>query len=90
MLPRRIDHIVETGSPGARFDWSVSPVVAEAQAGPGAIVHPRFQPGDAVIFDNFFLHATWVQPEMQRPRNAVETWFFSPSAFPEEYAPIAV
>lgn len=90
MVPRRIDEIVETGTPGARFDWSVSPSVAEAQAGSGGVIHPSFGPGDAVIFDNFFLHATWVHPDMPERRNAVEAWFFSPLAFPREYVPIAV
>jgi hypothetical protein len=90
MLPRRVERIVETGTPGARFDWSVSPAVVEAQAGPEAIVHPDFVPGDLVIFDNFFLHATWVDEEMTRARHAIETWFFSVSAFPPQYVPIAV
>ncbi len=33
IVPRRLDHIVPTGTEGALFDWSVSPQVAEEAAG---------------------------------------------------------
>ncbi|MGI8571027.1 MAG: phytanoyl-CoA dioxygenase family protein [Solirubrobacteraceae bacterium] len=89
MVPRRIERIVQTGTPGARFDWSVSPVVAEDEAGSAGIIHPAFAPGDAVLFDNFFLHATWVHDGMPDPRYALESWFFNPAAFPSEYVPLA-
>jgi hypothetical protein len=90
LVPRRIGHIVETGTPGARFEWSVSPTLAEAEAGPSGPLHPRFAPGDAMLFDNFFLHATWVQSDMPKTRYAVETWFFNPATFPDAYVPLAV
>ena len=33
IVPRRLDHIVPTGTEGAIFEWSVSPQVAEEAAG---------------------------------------------------------
>jgi len=29
-------------------------------------------------------------PEMPKPRYALESWFFGPSAFPNDYSPVAV
>lgn len=89
MVPRRVDEIVPTGTPGAQFDWSVSPDVAEQAAGELGTVRPIFEPGDAVLFDDYFLHATWVEPQMPNARYAIESWFFSPSSFPSEYVPLA-
>jgi hypothetical protein len=88
VVPRRVDQIVETGTSGAAFDWSVSPILAEEVAGEGGTLHPTFEPGDVVLFDNFFLHATWVHDQMPDMRYAIESWFFSPSSFPEEYVPL--
>ena len=53
-------------------------------------MRPIFEPGDVLLFDELFLHATATSPEMDRPRYAVECWFFGPSAYPEGYAPLAV
>jgi hypothetical protein len=88
MVPRRVEEIVPTGTAGARFDWSVSPALAEEAAGEGGTMHPIFEPGDVVLFDDYFLHATWVEPEMPQTRYAIESWFFSPSSFPSEYVPL--
>ena len=90
MVPRRIEEIVPTGTPGAVFDWSVSHAVAEERAGDAGLIAPAFAPGDAVIFDEFFLHATWVTPDMPRTRFALETWFFNPSGFPSQYVPLVL
>ncbi len=88
-VPRRLDSIVPTGTEGAVFDWSVSRAVAEEAAGAGGIARPIFEPGDALIFDELFLHSTAAEPEMTGTRFAVECWFFGPSAFPSKYAPLA-
>jgi len=89
VVPRRLDEIVATGTEGAIFDWSVSRAVALESAGGAGIVRPIFEPGDALIFDELFLHSTAAEPEMQGIRYAVECWFFGPSAFPAKYAPLA-
>ncbi len=89
VVPRRIDHIVATGTEGATFDWSVSHEVARESAGEAGIVRPIFHPGDALLFDELCLHSTAAEPEMRNPRYAVECWYFGPSAFPDKYAPLA-
>jgi hypothetical protein len=89
LVPRRIERIVETGTEGAAFDWSVSQAVAEESAGEAGILRPIFEPGDVLLFDELFLHATASSTEMTNTRYAVECWFFGPSAFPAEYPPLA-
>ena len=51
-------------------------------AGDLAILRPIFEPGDALFFDEMFLHQTGSDPSMPNPRFAVESWFFGGSAFP--------
>jgi hypothetical protein len=90
VVPHRIDQIVETGSEGAVFDWSVAPAVAERAAGDGGTLRPIFEPGDVLLFDELFLHSTAIDPAMPNTRYAVESWFFGPSAFPGDYVPLAL
>ncbi len=89
IVPSRIDQIVETGSEGAVFEWSVSQTVAEEAAGDVGVLRPIFEPGDVLLFDELFLHATAAEPGMPGMRYAVECWFFGPSGFPTDYAPLA-
>lgn len=88
ILPRRLDDIVETGTPGADFDWSVSPDVVDELAVGTPVIRPEFDPGDALFFDHLFLHRTGVDPGMSRERHAIETWLFAPSAYPKGQIPI--
>jgi len=89
IVPRRLDGIVPTGTEGALFNWSVSPQAAKQAAGENGILRPIFEPGDGLLFDDLFLHATAADPEMPNHRYAVESWFFGPSAFPADYVPLA-
>jgi hypothetical protein len=68
----------------------VSQRVAEQVAGDTPILRPIFEPGDALFFDELFLHKTGSDPSMPKPRYAIENWFFGGSGFPAEYAPLAV
>jgi hypothetical protein len=87
LLPRRLDHIVETGSGGAIFPWSVGPGTVEEAAEGVPIVRPLFEPGDALLFDELFLHRTATDETMTRNRYAIETWFFAPSLYPGDQIP---
>ncbi len=94
LVPRRLDHIVETGTEGAVFDWVVSPAMAKQAAGDLEIIRPIFEAGDVMLFDELYLHATATTPEMTKIRYAIECWFFGPSAFPHDvhghaYIPLA-
>jgi hypothetical protein len=89
LVPRRLDHIAPTGTEGALFDWSVSQAVAEDAAGEAGIIRPIFEPGDVLFFDDLFLHKTAADPQMPNSRYAIESWFFGPSGFPPDYAPVS-
>jgi hypothetical protein len=80
VVGRRLDRIVETGTGGAFFSWSVGNTVAE-QVASGSIVRPIFEPGDALIFDHFCLHRTAIDPGMTHDRHAIEAWFLAPSTY---------
>lgn len=87
-LPRRFEHLVETGNHGAIFPWSVGDGLADQFAEDTPVVRPEFAPGDALLFDDLFLHRTAIEPWMDTPRYALEHWFFSPSHYPPEQLPI--
>jgi hypothetical protein len=87
VVSRRID-LVETGTEGAIFDWSVGRPVVERAAGADGIARPVFEPGDALLFDERNLHATAVSPTMSKPRHAIEAWFFAPSHYPPDQVPL--
>jgi hypothetical protein len=89
IVPRRIDHLVPAGTEGTVLSIQVSQATAEEAAGHVGILRPIFEPGDALFFDELFLHQTASDPEMPNPRFAIESWFFGPSAFPADYAPLA-
>jgi hypothetical protein len=87
LLPRRLDQIVETGSGGAIFPWSVGPGTVEEAAEGVPVIRPLFEPGDALLFDEMFLHRTATDETMTRNRYAIETWFFAPSVYPGDQIP---
>ncbi len=68
VVPRRLDHLVPTGTEGALFEWSVSPQVAEEAAGETGVLRPIFEPGDVLLFDDLFLHSTAAEPSMKKSR----------------------
>src|SRR4051794_41120676 len=90
IVPRRLDGLAPTQTDEAMLPYQVSQRKAEAAAGDVPIVRPVFEPGDAVFFDELCLHQTASDPSMPSPRFAIENWFFGASAFPGEFAPVAV
>jgi hypothetical protein len=88
VVPARLDGIVETGTEGANFDWSVGPGVVDRVAAATPVRRPMFEPGDVLFFDDLFLHRTATDPAMTKDRYAIETWFFAPSVYPGQYVPL--
>ena len=88
LLPRRLGEIVETGTGGAIFDWAVGPAVVERLAVDAPVVRPEFRAGDALLFDDMFLHRTAIEPTMTQPRYAIESWFFAPTSYPSGQVPL--
>jgi hypothetical protein len=71
------------------IEIAVSQAKAEEAAAGKPILRPLFEPGDALLFDELFLHQTASDPSMPNPRYAIENWFFGSSSFPADYAPVA-
>ncbi len=90
VVPRRLDQLVTTQTDEAMLDYTVSQRVAEEVAADTPIQRPIFEPGDALLFDELFLHKTGSDPGMPQPRYAIENWFFGGSGFPADYVPLAV
>jgi hypothetical protein len=90
LVPRRLDYLVTQQTDEAVLSIQVSQAMAEKAAADRPIIRPVFEPGDALLFDDLFLHQTGSDPSMPKPRYAVENWFFGASGFPAEYGPLAV
>lgn len=88
LVPKRFEDVQETGTGGAIFDWAVGPDVVADLSVDAPVVRPHFRAGDAMLFDELFLHRTALDPSMTRPRHAIESWFFAPSAYPEGHVPL--
>jgi hypothetical protein len=87
LLPRRVDRVIPN-DPASRFDWSLSDAAVLEAAGDTPIVRPEFEPGDALLFDQLLVHRTAVTSGMTKPRHAIESWFFAPSAYPVGQLPL--
>lgn len=90
IVPRRFDRLVRRGGEGTSLAFAVSQATAEDVAGDVGILRPIFEPGDALLFDDLFLHQTAADPQMPNPRYAIESWFFGKSGFPTGYTPLAL
>lgn len=90
VVPTRLNDYATTATEDTLLDYTVSRQQVEAAAGGTPVISPIFEPGDAMIFDELFLHQTGARAGMTKPRYAVECWFFGPSGFPAEYLPLAV
>ncbi len=88
IVPRRVEEVVIDHE--VMLDVELTRRKAEEAAGETPILLPIFEAGDALFFDELFLHQTGSDPAMPKPRYAIESWFFGPSAFPGDYAPLAV
>ena len=90
IVPQRLDGLVETGGEGTWIAGQISPATAERAAGDLGVVRPIFDPGDALLFDELFLHQTGTDAAMPNPRYAIETWCFGPSGYAAGNAPLAL
>ena len=88
LVPRRFEETVETGTGGAYFDWAVGSAVVEQLSVDAPVVRPEFAAGDALLFDDLFLHRTAIEPSMTIERHAIEAWFFAPTDYPDGQVPL--
>ncbi len=89
LVPKRLDDYVKTGTEGTVLDYQVSDAVATEAAAQYGVIRPIFEPGDALLFDDLFLHQTGSDPSMPKPRYAIESWFFGTTGFTSNYVPLA-
>src|SRR5262249_44949606 len=88
IVPRRLDALLPANTGDAMVKHAVgSDQVAAAAAGVD-IIRPEFDAGDALLFDDLFLHCTGTSPGMTAARYAIESWFFPASTVPAGYVPI--
>jgi hypothetical protein len=87
IVPRRMDRFVETAV-APPLDFIVSQETIDELAEDTPPVRPTFEPGDALIFDQYLLHQTGWGPGLTKPRYGLECWFFCPSTYPDDLAPL--
>lgn len=88
LIPKRLNHIVPTGTEKAIFSWAVSQQYVKREFSDTPPACPAFAPGDALLFDHFNLHRTSYSPTMQQHRYAIECWFFASSRYGEKQLPM--
>ena len=86
-IPRRMDSVIE---PDLKFGFT--PQTMDAVADHETIAAPTYEPGDAVLFDEYLVHRTKAGPEMRGIRHSIESWMFAPSGHPlrERLGPIVL
>lgn len=77
VMPRRIAEILPTE--GTLYPHAIAFEAVGEIASRTPTVQPEFDAGDALLFDERFLHRTYVTGSMTKDRYALECWFFAPS-----------
>jgi hypothetical protein len=85
--PRR--ELAEVGTHDAVERRAISQTVAsEWSAAMGRPVsRPHFAEGDAILFDQYFIHRSDIRP-LATERYAVESWFFTANDYPDHLVPV--
>jgi hypothetical protein len=84
VFPKRFPElVVEPAAPAAAHSVGFETIDRLAEETPP--IRPPFEAGDALLFDELFLHRTGISPGMDRDRYALECWFFAPSRAPASY-----
>ena len=85
VIPRRVAEILPVQDAPTPFaiPWDVIHQIASETPA----MRPEFAPGDAIMFDERFLHRTYLERPMSEPRYALECWFFAPSHPASAYIP---
>lgn len=88
VLPRRIEDVLPVD--GVMSTHSISYDLVDELAAEMPTVIPEFAAGDAIVFDERFLHRTHLTESMTEIRYALECWFFAPSHQATSYTPLLV
>jgi hypothetical protein len=88
VVPRRIAEILPVE--GRPSPHAISFEIVDEIASETPVTRPEFGPGDGLMFDERFLHRTYLNPFMTDDRDALECWFFAPSHHPTGYTSFLV
>jgi hypothetical protein len=77
VVPKRMSEILSTEGGLGRI--SVAPALIDRISVDAPPIRPEFEPGDCLLFDERFLHRTYLHEHMTEDRYAVECWMFAPS-----------
>ena len=83
MIPRRVDEILDTS--GGIVPFAIPFESVDEIAASTGVVNPEFKAGDAIFFDDRFIHRTALGPGLTTTRFALESWFFGASSFADGY-----
>lgn len=83
MIPKRIDEILDTTDGIVPYAIPFD-TVADITAVTGE-TNPEFRAGDAIFFDDRFVHRTSLGPGLSQTRLAVESWFFGATSVAKDY-----
>lgn len=88
VVPRRVPTLLERD--GGLGSASISDARVHDSAGDMHTIVPTFDAGDALVFDQLFVHRTHLFPEMTEDRYALECWLFAPANSAIDYVPFLV
>ena len=83
----RVSEILRTQTHGAIFPHSIGQGLVDEVAADRSWTTPTFMAGDAILFDERFVHRSSVG-DYSSERYAIESWFFAPSTLPNDYGPL--
>jgi hypothetical protein len=83
IVPKRIPEVLSTE--GGWGPISVAPALVDEVSADAPPIRPEFEPGDGLVFDERFLHRTFLHEHMTEDRYAVECWMFAPSHASPDY-----
>lgn len=88
LIPKRVDEILPLDGGLGRVSISRETIAAASDHVPSIV--PRFNKGDALIFDQYFVHRSYFASGMTEDRFALECWMFASGHTPSAYIPLLV
>jgi hypothetical protein len=88
VVPTRVREVLPTQTEEGAFSIAIAQHLVDDAAGAARWVSPRFEPGDALLFDELMVHRSGALANPTVDRYAVEMWIFGASTVPEGYAAI--
>jgi hypothetical protein len=88
VVPKRVPDVLPVD--GILSPHSIAAQLVAEVAADAPLCRPEFAPGDAMLFDERFVHRTHLPEHMTYERLALECWFFAPSHPASGYLPLVV